>query len=624
MNFLFPAFLVGALAVAIPIALHFMRRDVAPEVPFSAVRLLHKSPLERSRRRRLRDLLLLAARVAALILLAAAFARPYASGPAASGSNVRIVAIDRSFSMGAAGRFAQAVALARQAVGEASASERVAVIAFDDRAEVVAAPGGAADASNSLSALEPGMGATRYGPLFSRIAETAGGAAGRVIVITDLQRAGWEDERRALLPSALQLDVRDVGAPPPNLAVGWVRVEADRLVVLVRNTGAEPRAGHLTIVRDGAAAVRAAYSVGADTTAEVGIPYEPPPAGALSVSLDDPSGAAADNTRHVLLDQAGRARVLVVSAATVPQSGFYLSRALAAAGDGESGAGSLDVRVAAGRDVSAFPPEEYSTYAAVALLSTRGLDRRAREGLGGIVRRGGGALVAAGPDVEADVLATIFEWSMPLGEVDQPARATALAATDLRHPIFKPFGALAANLGQVRFDRAWRLSPDGWDVAARFTDGSPALLDRSEGGGRVVLFASDLDRRWNDFPLHPAFVPFTVEAVRHAAGWSRQPRDFTVGNVPHGVPATPGIHPAPSSLTSQGRRLAVNVDSRESSTATMSREEFEGMLERTSVAPSAAADAHAEQTESRQSYWQYGLLLMLAALVAESFIGRAL
>ena len=55
MSFLYPAFLAGALAIAIPIALHFLRRDVAPEVPFTAVRLLRRSPLEQTRRKRLRD-----------------------------------------------------------------------------------------------------------------------------------------------------------------------------------------------------------------------------------------------------------------------------------------------------------------------------------------------------------------------------------------------------------------------------------------------------------------------------------------------------------------------------------------------------------------------------------------
>src|SRR5688500_3122500 len=136
MAFLYPAFLLGALAVALPIVLHLLRRDVAPEVPFTAVRLLRRSPIERSKRRRLRDLLLLAARVTALLLLAAAFARPYLTGGGASGP-LTIVAVDRSFSMGAPGRFAKALDLARAAIDDAG-SRPVAVLAFDERADVVA------------------------------------------------------------------------------------------------------------------------------------------------------------------------------------------------------------------------------------------------------------------------------------------------------------------------------------------------------------------------------------------------------------------------------------------------------------------------------------------------------
>ena len=40
-------------------------------------------------------------------------------------------------------------------------------------------------------------------------------------------------------------------------------------------------------------------------------------------------------------------------------------------------------------------------------------------------------------------------------------------------------------------------------------------------------------------------------------------------------------------------------------------------------AASGSADPRAQQVEARQSYWRYGLLLMVAALVAESFVGRA-
>jgi hypothetical protein len=623
MNFLFPAFLIGALAIAIPIVLHFMRRDVAPEVPFSAVRLLHKSPLERSRRRRLRDLLLLAARVVALLLLAAAFARPYASGASASSSDVRIVAIDRSFSMGAPGRFAQAVELAREAINDTGATERVALIAFDDRAEVVAGLGTVPDARAALAGLEAGAGATRYGPLFAQIVETAAGAAGRVVVITDMQRAGWEDERRGTLPSALQLEVRSVEGPAANVGIIDVRVERDRLLALIRNTGSATADGRVRVTRDGTEVAAMTYTAPADATAEVSIPYRAPSAGALALSIDDPTGAVADNTHHVLLDPVTRGGVLIVTAQGAPRSGFYLSRALSAAADDESGAGGMEVRLASGSDVSAFSPDEYRKYGAVALLSTRGLDRAAREGVGGIVQRGGGVLIAAAPDVEPDVLSTMFEWRPALGQVDQPAHATAFSATDLRHPIFRPFGALAANLGQVRFDRSWRLRPEGWNVAARFTDGSPALLDRRQGQGRVVLFASDLDRQWNDFPLHPGFVPFAVEAMRHVAGTADYTRAFTVGAAPAGVPRQPGVHSRPADASSPARTVVVNVDPRESSTAAMPLAEFEGMLDRISLTPSTPAGARAQQTEARQSYWQYGLLLMLAALVMESFIGRA-
>ena len=47
------------------------------------------------------------------------------------------------------------------------------------------------------------------------------------------------------------------------------------------------------------------------------------------------------------------------------------------------------------------------------------------------------------------------------------------------------------------------------------------------------------------------------------------------------------------------------------------------MVERVSPAGGAATGVRARQVEARQGYWQYGLLLMLAALAAESFVGRA-
>jgi Aerotolerance regulator N-terminal/von Willebrand factor type A domain len=609
MSFLYPAFLIGAVAVAIPIVLHLLRRDVAPEVPFTAVRLLRRTPLEQTRRRRLRDLLLLLARVAALLLLAAAFARPYFAH-AAGDTRLHVVAIDRSFSMGAPGRFERAIALARAAIDSSGRGDRVAVVAFDDRADVIAVPGTPAEARSALDGLKPGYGATRYAPVVHRAIELADQGGVRLSVIGDLQRGGWEDEEPLTVPAGLELDLQDAGAPSRNAAVAGIRRAPDAVIATIRNAGSETRTGTTRVFVDGRVVASAPFSAPGNSAIDVPIKLQAPDRGELAVEIDDPDGYAADDKRYLALDPRERTHVLVVGG-DAERSGFYLTRALQAAG-GDDG---FDVRVVSGRSLSRMDAKEFSQNGAVLILSTRNLDRRAREMLVSFVRAGGGMLVAAAPDVEPSVLATAMGWT-GFSAVEQPADVV-LAATDVRHPILRPFGPLAVNLGQVRFNRTWRVRDAGWDVVARFTDGSPALLERRDAG-RVVLFASDLDRRWNDFPLHPGFVPFTVETVRHITAFSDGRRDYTVADAPKGAKPEPGTY----ALDGGRRRVAVNVDARESATSRTTPEEFKAMLQPVASKKSDPAERLAQQTEAQQNLWRYGLILMLGALVAESVVGR--
>src|SRR5918996_1140853 len=109
LSFLSPLFLIGAAAAAIPIALHLFFRRTDPVIDFAAMRYLRPAPVEHSRRRRLRELLLLALRVAALCLLAMAFARPYLSQSAAAlSAPILVVLVDTSVSMTAPGQFERA------------------------------------------------------------------------------------------------------------------------------------------------------------------------------------------------------------------------------------------------------------------------------------------------------------------------------------------------------------------------------------------------------------------------------------------------------------------------------------------------------------------------------------
>jgi hypothetical protein len=568
----------------------------------------------------LRDFLLLLARVTALLLLAASFARPYRQQAAPAG--VRVVAVDRSYSMGAPGRFARAMTEARRAIDAADRGERIALVAFDDRADVLVAPGGAANVRAALDDLKPGFGGTRYLPVFQRALELAAGAPAHLFVVTDLQRSGWEGETQATLPASWRLDVLDVGGPIQNLAVTSIGVAPDRVVASILNTGDAVRTGQVRAALDGHDVAGADYTVAPGAKIDVPIAWRPPETGSLAVSIDDPEGLAVDNVRYAALGAHGTPKALIVTGGA--QSGLYLSRALStSAGD----AGGFDGEVIPGSRLAALSLDQMSNYPVVALLSTRGLERRARETLGAYLRGGGGLLVAAASDLEVGVVSALGDWKPPWSVVadDAPgAEFLTLAATDLRHPIFRPFGALAVNLGQVRFDRTWRVAPEGWSIIARFSNGTPALLERPFGQGRVVLFASDLDRRWNDFPLHPAFVPFALESVRYVAGAMsgagdrRHTREYTVAQAPTGTGPAPGVYRAPS-----GRMVSVNVDTRESNLARLDAAAFAEMVHKTDTTVSKAVELQAQQTEARQSYWQYGLMVMIAALVAESLVGRA-
>jgi Aerotolerance regulator N-terminal/von Willebrand factor type A domain len=621
MSFLYPAFLIGAVAIAVPIVLHLLRREVAPEVPFTAVRLLQRSRIERVHRRRLRELLLLAARVIALVLLAAAFARHYLQGGAPA--RLRLIAIDRSYSMGGRDRFDRARSMARSAIEDASVAERVALVAFDDRAEVLAEPGGKAEARAALDGVRPGFGGTRYRAVFDKALDVAGGAVGHLVLITDLQSSGWERDVTAALPAGWQMEVMDVGPAAANLTVAAATVEANRVVASIRNAGPVPRTGRVRLELDARPVAAADFSIRPGETASVPITWRPPGTGALAVSIDDASGLEADNTRYVVLGAQSASRLLVLAGGA--QSGLYLSRALeTSAGESKGDASleerSIEVEVMTGARLSSMGADEIFKYPSVALLSTRGLERRTREALASHTRGGAGLLIAASPDLDLSVLSTMADWQPSLSAVEDidGGQPLTLAATDPRHPIFRPFGTLAANLGQVRFTRTWRVAPEGWSVIARFSNGVPALLERSLGEGRVLLFASDLDRQWNDFPLHPSFVPFAIETARYAAGDRRRSRDYSVADAPPGAGPGPGVF-----RTSDNRVVSVNVDTYEGRLDRNTVQEFSERVERFPEAPGRAAELQARQTEARQSYWQYGLLVMIAALVAESFVGRS-
>lgn len=629
MSFLAPLFLLGTLAAAVPIVLHLLKREPDARVRFSAVRLLRSAPVEHAHRRRLRELLLLALRVAALLLLAFAFARPFfASGALAKPSAVTVVLLDTSASMSAPGQFEKARQLATQAIDRAG-GDRIALITFADTPAVTTRP--SADRALVAAAVDDaraGAGSTRYKPALAAAADLLEGRPGTVVVVTDLQASGWDAGDRAAVPESVRVEIADVGPPPRNLAVTAVRVAGDRAVATIRNAGPALDEARVTLSGgdddSAAAATRAAETrvpLGANASTEV--TFTLPMRRWASVAVDDTSGVAADNTRYVVLERASRPSVLVVMASgDLGREAFYVEQALLAAGsDGRA----YDVVGVAGGDLHTWDQARIDRHAAVVLLSTRGLEHQARALLAAYARKGGGILIAASADVDAEVLTQALgglrvEIVPPASEWSAGAFRT-LVPSDIRHPALRAFDG-RASLVLVKFRQTTAVRAAGagsCQTLARFTPGEIALLDCEVGDGRALIFASDLGNRWNDFPRHATFVPFLHEAVRYLSPAGRS-ADYAVGEVPSGVSPVPGVARTVAPEADAGRLVSVNVDPLESDPRRVTPEEFQAALARVADVADGAGRLPTQEDEDRQAIWRYLLVLMIGMLIVESAV----
>ena len=77
MGFLGPWFLAGLVGLGLPVYIHLLKKHVTTPVPFSSLMFFERGTQSSVRHRRLRYLLLFALRVALVVLLALAFARPF-------------------------------------------------------------------------------------------------------------------------------------------------------------------------------------------------------------------------------------------------------------------------------------------------------------------------------------------------------------------------------------------------------------------------------------------------------------------------------------------------------------------------------------------------------------------
>src|SRR5438477_9911509 len=226
MSFLNPFLLFGSLALAIPVLIHLVRREKSEIVPFSSLMFLLKVPKRAIRQQKIKNLLLMALRLLILALLVGAFARPYMtqpSNPSAAGASNRgiVMMLDNSYSMKYGDNFQKLKAEAQKRIDAMRATDRMAVVAFNENGSLLSRPTSDKNALKAVvDTLEPSGFGTRYYEAFTladRALTEFGGDQKQLIVISDFQRNGWNrSSRESIIGNDVKVETVNLAVQSPN------------------------------------------------------------------------------------------------------------------------------------------------------------------------------------------------------------------------------------------------------------------------------------------------------------------------------------------------------------------------------------------------------------------------
>jgi len=549
MSFLAPLFLLGLAALAVPVLIHLTQKERKSVVAFPSLMFLRKIPYESVQRRRIRDWLLLALRLAAILLIVAAFARPFLRGSsvaaAAGGARDIVVVLDRSYSMGYGDTWARAQRAAAQAIGSATAADRISLVLFADTAEVaLRSTPDRSRAVAEINAASPGPGATKYGPAIklagSLLAESLLPRK-EMVLVSDFQRGGWQPDDTLRLPGGTTVTTAVID-PPQAASIALTPVtllrtrepgQAERVTVtagVLNRTATAANDLPISLEFDGRVVQDLKVSAAANGSASVSflpvtIPQQPNTRATvrLGTAAAPVDALPRDNVFHFVIAPSAPVPVMTVSQASADAM-LYLSRALA-------------IGEAPRFDATLQSPDALAgdalNRARVILLNDVPVGASVAAKLVTFVEGGGGLLIAAGQRTSWPAARAAWLPATIGDTVDRTRGAARLSGIDFGHAIFEPFRApRSGDFSTARFYsyRALAAAKDA-SVLARFDTGEPAMVERVAGRGRVIVYASTLDLAWNDLALKPMFLPFVHQVGRHLSGFKEQPAWLTVGQV---------------------------------------------------------------------------------------------
>lgn len=556
MIFAHPWFLLGALAALIPLLVHLFDRRRPRPVPFPAIAFVLKSQRRTASRLKLKRLILYVLRTLFFLAVPFALARPECvkttTAATAKGAAATVIVVDASLSM----RWSEGTPLFELARKEAKAAlsdlltEEPATLVPCTRAPVATGPLSFEKSKlvSQVDELKAGYETVEL----NRCLEVAARALDdsplpnrRIVLVTSLTQNALHLEASPPVTTGPkgeklkpEIVLRDVGRGReqlPNRAIIDVHAEpapqagarAWQFSFTVRNFSEEAQKDiELALNVDGQVVAKGFVDLAPGGTLTKSLTYAFPTGGTVWVEgALTPDALGEDDSRGLVVTVPKELRALVVNGQPHPQKvkdeAYFTEAALSAPGS--------PVRAVV-RDADAAWREDFSAWDVVMLLNVTPPSAEVGARLADFVEKGGGLFVSFGDHAEIDATNTALGAVLPrkLRVVktavepqapDAASRAARLSQLETNHPVLAPFvGKAREGLVSTKFYRYVLFeSESNGDVTVlgALEDGAPVLLARRAGQGRVLAFASSVDRDWSDFPIRTSFLAF----VQRAASW---------------------------------------------------------------------------------------------------------
>jgi hypothetical protein len=671
--FFAPLFLLGLIAIGVPIWLHRVARANPVHHTFPSLMLLEASETQRTAQRTLRYWLLLLLRILLVAALVFAFAGPLWEKQqrigVASDTRLHAIVLDASVSMQQGDHWARALAAAEAVLEDLRPADQVMLVrAAGRRVDVVheatvAREVGAVRAS--LRSLTPNLERLDFGFAMSTADQWLRKPRPPVVLhfISDFQRSAAPLRFADLEPpSGAQLVMHEVSSPQRfntfiqsatlsqddtrvlQVSVRSAHAQAQQRTLILNVDGQEmarklvqlapaaPLADEQIVTGEGGTSprLRAAPSSTEASAATLEVTFEglefAPGAHRVEVRLEPQDALVHDDRFFAVVEHANPKALLLERSADADDAAYF------AAAVGALTAPRVEVtRQAAGT----FDTGRLSDYSIVVVPDLLALSTSAVERIGQYVEAGGALLTTLGTGSAETELPWLSSW-----KIEPPrARLMPIGTIDTSHPILRD----APQWSSVRFFRQRAVQVGEADrVLIAHADGAPLLVERDFGAGRMLILTAPVDRVWNDLAIHPVFVQFISQAARYLIGDDSATASTTVGTpVATGLTAASGgqiFDPSgarvldlasmtsaerlvPSQLgfyearhANGARWLAVNTDRRESEVTALSADYLAHWQALRQRAPTAAPPA-SEVAADTQTQSLGPALLWLAALV---------